>query len=47
MTREIYRYTFGPAARLQHVEKVLLLAVLAVESLHGQSPTRSSLVAPC
>lgn len=40
MTREIYRYTFGPTARMQDVEDALLLAVLAVESLHGQSRVR-------
>ena len=40
MTKEIYRYTFGSAARMQDVEEALLLAVLAVESLHGQSRVR-------
>ena len=40
MTREIYRYRFGPTARMQDVEEALLLAVLAVESLHGQSRVR-------
>jgi len=40
MTKDIYRYTFGPTARMQDVEEALLLAVLAVESLHGQSRVR-------
>lgn len=40
MTKDIYRYTFGPSARMQDVEEALLLAVLAVESLHGQSRVR-------
>lgn len=40
MTKEIYRYTFGQSARMQDVEEALLLAVLAVESLHGQSRVR-------
>ena len=40
MTREIYRYTFGATARMHDVEEALLLAVLAVESLHGQSRVR-------
>ena len=40
MAKDIYRYTFGPMARMQDVEEALLLAVLAVESLHGQSRVR-------
>jgi hypothetical protein len=40
MTKETYRYTFEPSARMQDVEEALLLAVLAVESLHGQSRVR-------
>lgn len=40
MSQEIYRYTFGPKARMQNVEETLLLAVLAAESLHGQARVR-------
>jgi len=40
MNKEIYRYTFEPSARMPEVEESLLLAVLAVESLHGQSRVR-------
>lgn len=40
MNKEIYRHTFEPSARMQDVEEALLLAVLAVESLHGQSRVR-------
>jgi len=40
MTREIYRFTFEPTAQARDVEEALLLAVLAVESLHGQSRVR-------
>jgi len=40
MTRETYRYTFDPSARMQEVEEALLLAALAVESLYGQSRVR-------
>ena len=40
MSKEVYRYTFEPATRMQDVEESLLLAVLAAESLHGQSRVR-------
>lgn len=40
MNKEIYRYAFDPSARMQDVEEALLLAVLAAESLHGQSRVR-------
>jgi len=40
MTQELYRYTFTPDAPIEEVEASLLLAVLATESLHGESQTR-------
>ena len=40
MTKELYRYAFTPDVAIDEVEASLLLAVLATESLHGDSPTR-------
>lgn len=40
MTRELYRYEFQPDVPLEEVEASLLLAVLATESLHGESQVR-------
>jgi len=40
MSREVYRYTFGAAVPPGEVEETLLLAVLAAESLHGESRVR-------
>lgn len=40
MNRDTYRYRFADNVPLQEVEESLLLAVLAVESLHGRSPVR-------
>jgi hypothetical protein len=40
MKREAYRYAFEPSARMKDVEEALLLAMLAVESLYGQSRVR-------
>jgi hypothetical protein len=37
MTRELYRYTFAPETSLEEAEASLLLALLAVESLHGEA----------
>ena len=37
MNREIYRYKFDSKVPIGDVEESLLLAVLAVESLHGRS----------
>ncbi len=37
MTRELYRYHFTPAVPPEEVEASLLLAVLAAESLHGET----------
>ena len=40
MGREVYRYSFSPAVPMAEAEESLLLAVLAAESLHGQSRVR-------
>jgi len=40
MPREIYKYQFSEGVSLRDVEETLLLAVLAAESLHGQSRVR-------
>jgi hypothetical protein len=40
MAREVYRYSFPPEVSLDDVEASLLLAVWAVESLHGESQAR-------
>lgn len=37
MTKELYRYAFTPDVPLEDIEASLLLAVLATESLHGES----------
>jgi hypothetical protein len=40
MERTVYRYEFEPQVPFEDVEESLLLAVLAVESLHGRSALR-------
>jgi len=40
MTKELYRYVFSPEASIEEVEASLLLAILATESLHGESQVR-------
>ncbi len=40
MSRQLYRYEFNPDAPIEEVEASLVLAVLATESLHGESQTR-------
>lgn len=40
MNRQVYRYVFTDETPLEDVEASLLLAVLATESLHGESQTR-------
>jgi len=40
MSKEIYRYRFTENVSLRDIEETLLLAVLAAESLHGQSRVR-------
>jgi hypothetical protein len=40
MTREIYRYSFDLSVDIAEVETSLLLALLATESLHGESQVR-------
>ncbi len=40
MKTEVLRYTFASSICMREVEETLLLAVLAVESLHGESIVR-------
>jgi len=40
MDRSVYRYRFTRSVSMQEVEQSLLLAILAVECLHGASPVR-------
>jgi hypothetical protein len=40
MTRELYRYEFTADVPAEEVEASLLLALLAAESLHGESQVR-------
>jgi hypothetical protein len=40
MTRELYRYAFNDNVPSEEIEASLLLAVLAAESLHGESQVR-------
>lgn len=40
MTQEIYRYHFTSETPIDEVESTLLLAILATESLHGESQVR-------
>jgi hypothetical protein len=40
MTPDIYRYVFNAAVAMDEVEASLLLAVVAAESLHGESQVR-------
>ena len=40
MTKDLYRYVFTPDAPIEEVEASLLLAILATESLHGESQVR-------
>jgi hypothetical protein len=40
MTPNIYRYSFVASAPIAQVEETLLLAIIATESLHGESQAR-------
>ena len=40
MRSDVYRYEFAPGAPADEVEATLLLAVVAVESLHGEAQAR-------
>ena len=40
MSREVYQYQFSKKVSVEKVETTLVLAITAVESLHGQSQTR-------
>ena len=40
MSKQIYRYEFQSGAPMEEVEEALLLAIVATESLHGESEVR-------
>ena len=40
MSAETYRYKFTPSVSFEEVESSLVLAIMATESLHGQSQVR-------
>jgi hypothetical protein len=40
VTQDLYRYQFRPEVPIGEVEETLLLAVIAAESLHGESQAR-------
>jgi hypothetical protein len=40
MAAEVYRYVFEPVVPAAEVETTLVLSLLAVEALHGESQTR-------
>ncbi len=40
MSSEIYRFTFDDKVPAEELEQTLLLSILAVESLHGESRVR-------
>ena len=40
MQKDVYKYTFDPAVSLEDVEASLLLAIVSVESLHGEAQVR-------
>ena len=40
MTGAIYKYTFAKSVSMEEIEASLVLAIMATESLHGQSDVR-------
>lgn len=40
MRGEVYKYTFEPSVDLDEIEQSLCLAIVSVESLHGETQTR-------
>ncbi len=40
MNREVYRYTFSEDVPIDDIEESLVLAIMAAESLHGESQVR-------
>ncbi len=40
MSRDLYRYTIAPEVPVEDVEASLVLALFAVESLHGEAQTK-------
>ena len=40
MNQKIFRYVFDPSVPMEEIEASLVLAIMATESLHGQSDVR-------
>lgn len=40
MSREVYRYSFAAHVPLDEIEATLVLAIMGVESLHGEAQVR-------
>ena len=40
MNQRIFRYVFDPSVPIEEIEASLVLAIMATESLHGQSDVR-------
>ena len=40
MSREVYKYAFAESVALDEVESSLLLSIMSVESLHGESDVK-------
>ena len=40
MRAEVFRYEFGPTIPMADVEGSLVLAIMGIESLHGETETR-------
>ena len=40
MSKQIYRYAFADGVPIEEIEASLVLAIMATESLHGESQTR-------
>jgi hypothetical protein len=43
MTQPVYRYVFEPSVSMEELEATIVLAIIATESLHGESQTRLDL----
>lgn len=40
MSAQVYRYTFARTVRNEEIEAIIVFALVAVESLHGESQAR-------
>ena len=43
MARELYRYRFPSKIAIEDIESTFLLAIVGIESLHGEAQTRMDL----